>query len=96
MSARAGIPVFAVGGIRTAAECHEILDSGAADMVGIGRPFYAEPDLAARVLAADDSTAVLRELEPLRAGPDARDEGDLLQPRRPQALVTMDDALRTR
>ena len=55
VSARAGIPVFAVGGIRTAAECNEILDSGAAAMVGIGRPFYAEPDLAARVLAADDS-----------------------------------------
>ena len=55
VSARAGIPVFAVGGIRTAAECNEIVDSGAAAMVGIGRPFYAEPDLAARVLAADAS-----------------------------------------
>jgi 2,4-dienoyl-CoA reductase-like NADH-dependent reductase (Old Yellow Enzyme family) len=43
------IPVFAVGGIRTADEVHEILDGGQADMVGIGRPFYAEPDLAARL-----------------------------------------------
>ena len=53
-AARAGIPVFAVGGIRTAAEVRDILDAGDADMVGIGRPFYAEPDLAARILAGDD------------------------------------------
>lgn len=48
---RVPIPVFAVGGIRTAAEVHGILDAGEADMVGIGRPFYAEPDLPARLLA---------------------------------------------
>ena len=47
---RVSITVFAVGGIRTAADVNEILDGGHADMVGIGRPFYAEPDLAARVL----------------------------------------------
>jgi 2,4-dienoyl-CoA reductase-like NADH-dependent reductase (Old Yellow Enzyme family) len=44
------IPVFAVGGIRTADEVSSILDAGEADLVGIGRPFYAEPDLAARIL----------------------------------------------
>jgi 2,4-dienoyl-CoA reductase-like NADH-dependent reductase (Old Yellow Enzyme family) len=47
------IPVFAVGGIRTTQEVTGILDAGEADMVGIGRPFYAEPDLAARILGAD-------------------------------------------
>ncbi|HET6793451.1 MAG TPA: hypothetical protein VFH45_03355 [Acidimicrobiales bacterium] len=47
------VPVFAVGGIRTAAEVSDILDSGQADMVGIGRPFYAESDLAARILSGD-------------------------------------------
>ena len=47
------IPVFAVGGIRTADEVEGILDRGDADMVGIGRPFYAEPDLAARILGGD-------------------------------------------
>lgn len=47
------IPVFAVGGIRTLDDCLSILDGGEADMVGIGRPFYAEPDLAARLLAGD-------------------------------------------
>jgi 2,4-dienoyl-CoA reductase-like NADH-dependent reductase (Old Yellow Enzyme family) len=47
---RVRIPVLAVGGIRTAAEVNAILDSGEADMVGIGRPFYAEADLARRIL----------------------------------------------
>jgi len=55
VKANAGIPVFAVGGIRTPAEVHAILDGAEADMVGIGRPFYAEPDLAARILAGDDA-----------------------------------------
>ena len=51
--ARVSIPVLAVGGIRTAAEVDDILDGGQADLVGIGRPFYAEPDLPARILAGD-------------------------------------------
>ncbi len=55
VSARVSIPVFAVGGIRTASEVHGILARGDADMVGIGRPFYAEPDLAERILAGDPS-----------------------------------------
>jgi 2,4-dienoyl-CoA reductase-like NADH-dependent reductase (Old Yellow Enzyme family) len=53
----AGIPVFAVGGIRTGAEVRAVLDAGDADLVGIGRPFYAEPDLAARIL--DDGAGAL-------------------------------------
>jgi 2,4-dienoyl-CoA reductase-like NADH-dependent reductase (Old Yellow Enzyme family) len=48
--ARVSIPVFAVGGIRSAEEVHGILDASQADLVGIGRPFYAEPDLARRIL----------------------------------------------
>lgn len=47
------VPVFAVGGIRTLEECLEIIEGGQADMVGMGRPFYAEPDLPARFLAGD-------------------------------------------
>ena len=50
---RVSMPVFAVGGIRTTDDVNAILDSGDADMVGIGRPFYAEADLAARILAGD-------------------------------------------
>jgi 2,4-dienoyl-CoA reductase-like NADH-dependent reductase (Old Yellow Enzyme family) len=49
------IPVFAVGGIRTADDVNDILDAGDADLVGIGRPFYAEPDLAERILGAGSS-----------------------------------------
>jgi len=45
---RVSIPVFAVGGIRSREEAEGILAAGDADMIGIGRPFYAEPDLAAR------------------------------------------------
>jgi 2,4-dienoyl-CoA reductase-like NADH-dependent reductase (Old Yellow Enzyme family) len=48
------IPVFAVGGIRTPQEAADILARGQADMIGIGRPFYAEPELAARFLAEAD------------------------------------------
>ena len=54
---RVSIPVFAVGGIRTRAEIDDLLESGDADMVGIGRPFYAEGDLPARLLADDADRA---------------------------------------
>ena len=84
----AGVPVLAVGGIRSASEVREILDHGQADLVGIGRPFYAEPDLAARILDGDRRSRAVPELEPLRAGPDARHEGWLLQPRRPPKPVS--------
>jgi 2,4-dienoyl-CoA reductase-like NADH-dependent reductase (Old Yellow Enzyme family) len=45
------VPILAVGGIRTGHEAREILDGGHADLIGIGRPFYAEPDLSRRFLA---------------------------------------------
>lgn len=52
------IPVFAVGGIRELAEIDAILEGGEADMVGIGRPFYAEPDLPRRLLQGDGAEAL--------------------------------------
>ncbi|HVM09906.1 MAG TPA: NADH:flavin oxidoreductase [Acidimicrobiales bacterium] len=55
---RVTIPVFGVGGIRTRAEVDDILSSGDADMVGIGRPFYVEPDLPARLLGGDPGPAL--------------------------------------
>ena len=48
--AAVSIPVLAVGGIRDTHEDDEVLEGGQADLVGIGRPFYAEPDLAERIL----------------------------------------------
>ncbi len=54
------IPVFAVGGIRTPQEAAEILRDGIADMIGIGRPFYAEPELARRFLAESNQSVGTR------------------------------------
>lgn len=48
--AAVSIPVLAVGGIRDTDQVDEILEAEQADLVGIGRPFYAEPDLAERIL----------------------------------------------
>jgi 2,4-dienoyl-CoA reductase-like NADH-dependent reductase (Old Yellow Enzyme family) len=59
-SSQVDIPVFAVGGIRTAAEVNSILEQGQAAMVGIGRPFYAEPDLAARILGDHPGSGLCR------------------------------------
>ncbi|WIV68369.1 NADH:flavin oxidoreductase [Natrialbaceae archaeon AArc-T1-2] len=51
------IPVLAEGGIRERAEMDRLLgDTGAepaCDVVGMARPFYAEPRLAARLLESD-------------------------------------------
>jgi 2,4-dienoyl-CoA reductase-like NADH-dependent reductase (Old Yellow Enzyme family) len=52
------IPVFAVGGFRSREQAMEILDAGEADMIGVGRPFYAEPEFPARMLNGDDGEAL--------------------------------------
>lgn len=52
---RLTIPVLAVGGIRDTSEVEGILDRGEAAMVGIGRPFYAEPDLPRRILGGSSA-----------------------------------------
>lgn len=59
-SKRVSIPVFAVGGIRTADDVTAILTADDAAMVGIGRPFYAEPDLAAKLLGEDPAPRLCR------------------------------------
>jgi 2,4-dienoyl-CoA reductase-like NADH-dependent reductase (Old Yellow Enzyme family) len=58
--ARVGIPVLAVGGIRTPAEAQGTVARGEADLVGIGRPFYAEADLARRFLTGTGEPARCR------------------------------------
>lgn len=50
IKAAVAIPVFAVGGIRTPKQANDILAAGDADLIGVGRPFYAEPALARRFL----------------------------------------------
>ncbi|WP_138005192.1 oxidoreductase [Halalkalirubrum salinum] len=56
------MPVLAEGGIRTRGTIDRLLGTDC-DMVGLGRPFYAEPELPARLLAADadGDTAVVCE-----------------------------------
>ena len=40
------IPVITVGGIRTAGTAEKLLEEKTADLIGLGRPFICEPDLA--------------------------------------------------
>ena len=47
------VPVFAEGGIRNRHTIDRLLRTGACDMIGMGRPFYAEPRLPARLLRAE-------------------------------------------
>jgi 2,4-dienoyl-CoA reductase-like NADH-dependent reductase (Old Yellow Enzyme family) len=49
-----------VVGIRPTDEVASILADDEADMVGVGRPFYAEPDLAARILDGDSGPRLCR------------------------------------
>ncbi|WP_458186839.1 oxidoreductase [Haladaptatus sp. NG-WS-4] len=48
---RVSVPVLAEGGIRTRQQIDRLLSAGACDAVGMGRPFYAEPRLPARLLS---------------------------------------------
>jgi len=56
---RVDVPVLLEGGLRTRADCDRYLNAGdsepAADMVGMARPFYAEPRLGARLLDGHDA-----------------------------------------
>ena len=54
------VPVLAEGGIRTREQIDQLLGSDC-EMVGLGRPFYAEPRLPARLLDASPDTAVVCE-----------------------------------
>ncbi len=54
------IPVFLEGGLRERGELERYLGD-AADLVGMGRPFYAEPRLPARLLGGTDETRVVCE-----------------------------------
>ncbi|SFG62725.1 2,4-dienoyl-CoA reductase [Halopelagius inordinatus] len=47
------IPVLAEGGVRRRTEMDRLLSANRCDMVGMGRPFYAEPRIAARLLRTE-------------------------------------------
>lgn len=54
---RVDAPVLCEGGVRERSTCDRLLEGSdpACDAVGMGRPFYAEPKLGARLLSADGS-----------------------------------------
>ena len=54
------VPVLAEGGIRGRSQIDRLLGADC-DMVGMGRPFYAEPRLPARLLGATPETDVVCE-----------------------------------
>ena len=52
------IPILCEGGVRSRDEIDHLLGSAAADMVGMARPFYAEPRLPARLLHDERAAAI--------------------------------------
>ncbi|MCA9625597.1 MAG: 2,4-dienoyl-CoA reductase, partial [Myxococcales bacterium] len=55
--ARATMPILVTGGFRTAAAMQDALDSGALDVIGMARPLAVEPDLSARLLSGEATSA---------------------------------------
>lgn len=55
---RVSVPVLCEGGLRERSQMDRLLEQDACDLVGVGRPFYAEPRLAARLLTDEDSAAI--------------------------------------
>jgi len=55
VSEAVSVPVLMEGGIREREQIDRLLGTGVCDAVGIGRPFYAEPRLPARLLAGGDA-----------------------------------------
>jgi 2,4-dienoyl-CoA reductase-like NADH-dependent reductase (Old Yellow Enzyme family) len=50
MQDKVSVPLMVTGGFRSRAAMDHALDSGAADVIGIGRPFCHTPDAARRIL----------------------------------------------
>jgi len=61
-------PLMVTGGFRTPALMREVVTSGEVDMIGIGRPFCVQPDLARRILEGSDAPLPTPE-KTLRLGP---------------------------
>lgn len=59
------IPLMLTGGFRTSQGMADAIDSGAVDIVGLGRPMVLEPDLPRRLLAG---AATGSEAKPRRSG----------------------------
>ena len=57
----AKMPVMVTGGFRTAAGMIEALEAGELDLVGIGRPFIADPNVGSRLLSGETERAFAAE-----------------------------------
>lgn len=64
----ANMPVLVTGGFRSTEGMNAALEDGGADMIGIGRPFCVEPELAKDVIAGT-STGWPRYEQTMRIGP---------------------------
>ena len=53
-AAGGAVPIMLTGGIRTRTAMTALLDSGAIDLVGMGRPLALDPDLPRKLLAGED------------------------------------------
>jgi 2,4-dienoyl-CoA reductase-like NADH-dependent reductase (Old Yellow Enzyme family) len=53
-SVTGGVPIMLTGGIRTRTAMTALLDSGAIDLVGMGRPLALDPELPRKLLAGED------------------------------------------
>ncbi|MDG3011883.1 NADH:flavin oxidoreductase/NADH oxidase family protein [Rhodococcus sp. D2-41] len=54
------LPLMLTGGFRTGGGMTDALESGAVDMIGLGRPLILEPDLPARLLAGTAQASTVR------------------------------------
>jgi 2,4-dienoyl-CoA reductase-like NADH-dependent reductase (Old Yellow Enzyme family) len=64
----AGTPLAVTGGLRARAHMEQAVTSGLVDMVGLARPFCADPDIAAKLLAGTAGVTARAERE-IRLGP---------------------------
>ena len=51
VKAAVDLPVLLTGGVRSLAEAEKLLQSGAADLIGVGRPLLADPNWADKAMA---------------------------------------------
>jgi len=56
---RSGLPVIVAGRIRTPAVARRALETGQTDLIGLGRPFLADPDWVLKVRAEDEEAILL-------------------------------------
>ena len=62
------VPVMLTGGLRTRRAMESLLESGAVDLIGLGRPLAIDPELAGKLLAGHDGVELPSYTLPTVAG----------------------------